>query len=104
MSNYRADIVLGEGISKRTVSFHLKRFTLIGGTTARSLVPRLLRDQFKVHEHLESYSIEELATIVRVNARKLKIAISDNLAVEFAKQSQGSPRVANSKLTALWKS
>ncbi len=57
-----------------------------------------MRDRFKRHEHLEFYSIEELAQIVRVNARKLQTEISDEAALEIARRSRGTPRIANSRL------
>src|SRR5438067_7518094 len=57
-----------------------------------------MRDRFKVHEHLEFYSVEELAEIVRVNARKLRTPITDDAAQELARRSRGTPRIANARL------
>src|SRR5438067_7124659 len=57
-----------------------------------------MRDRFKVHEHLEFYSVEELAEIVRVNARKLRTPITDDAALELARRSRGTPRIANTRL------
>src|SRR5262249_44292494 len=57
-----------------------------------------MRDRFKMHEHLEFYSVEELATILRVNAHKLRTPITDDATVEMAKRSRGTPRVANARL------
>src|SRR5437763_1963468 len=57
-----------------------------------------LRARFKMHEHLEFYAVDELAQIVRVNARKLQTEISDDASVEIARRSRGTPRVANARL------
>src|SRR5688572_30683972 len=98
MEDFRIDIVLGEGINARTISMPLKRFTLIGATTRSGLLSSPMRDRFKMHEHLEFYTPEELAEIVRINARKLHTVISDEAAVEIARRSRGTPRVANARL------
>src|SRR6187455_676487 len=98
MEDFRIDIVLGEGMSARTISMNLKRFTLIGATTRSGMLSGPMRDRFKMHEHLEFYSVEELATIVRVNATKLNTPITDAAAHELARRSRGTPRVANSRL------
>src|SRR3954462_4111802 len=100
MEDFRIDIVLGEGMSARTISMHLKPFTLIGATTRSGMLSSPMRDRFKMHEHLEFYSVEELAQIVRVNARKLHPPLEDDAAVEIACRSRGTPRIANSRL--LW--
>src|SRR5690349_3181768 len=98
MEDFRIDIVLGEGMSARTISMNLKRFTLIGATTRSGMLSGPMRDRFKMHEHLEFYSVEELATIVRVNSAKLNTSITDAAALELARRSRGTPRVANSRL------
>jgi Holliday junction DNA helicase RuvB len=98
MEDFRIDIVLGEGMSARTISMQLKRFTLIGATTRSGMLSGPMRDRFKMHEHLEFYSVEELATIVRINAAKLNTPITDAAAFEIARRSRGTPRVANSRL------
>ena len=98
MEDFRIDIVLGEGMSARTISMNLKRFTLIGATTRSGMLSGPMRDRFKMHEHLEFYSVEELATIVRVNAVKLNTPITPEAAHELARRSRGTPRVANSRL------
>src|SRR5271154_4418329 len=98
MEDFRIDIVLGEGMNARTISMKLKRFTLIGATTRSGMLSSPMRDRFKMHEHLEFYTIEELAEIVRVNSRKLKTEITDEAAVELARRSRGTPRVANARL------
>jgi Holliday junction DNA helicase RuvB len=99
MEDYRVDIVLGEGINARTLSIPLKRFTLVGATTRSGLLSSPMRDRFKMHEHLEFYSVEELAEILRTNARKLQTPIADEAALELARRSRGTPRIANRRLT-----
>src|SRR5205823_14279541 len=98
MEDFRIDIVLGEGINARTISMKLKHFTLIGATTRSGMLSSPMRDRFKMHEHLEFYCTEELAQIVRVNAKKLNTAITDEAALELAKRSRGTPRIANARL------
>src|SRR5579871_5249263 len=98
MEDFRIDIVLGDGMSARTISMPLKRFTLIGATTRSGMLSSPMRDRFRMHEHLEFYSIEELATIVQVNAHKLATPITEDAAAELARRSRGTPRVANSRL------
>src|SRR5207247_10417996 len=97
MEDFRIDIVLGEGVNARTISMGLKQFTLIGATTRSGMLSGPMRDRFKMHEHLEFYSMEELAQIVRINARKLKTPITDDAAVELARRSGSTPRIANSR-------
>src|SRR5437773_8888033 len=98
MEDFRADIILGEGINARTISMRLKHFTLIGATTRSGMLSGPMRDRFKMHEHLEFYTVEELAEIVRINARKLQTEITDEAALELAGRSRGTPRIANSRL------
>src|SRR5438445_6711371 len=98
MEDFRIDIVLGDRMSARTISMPLERFTLIGATTRSGMLSGPMRDRFKMHEHLEFYSVEELATIVRVNAAKLNTPITDAAAFELAHRSRGTPRVANARL------
>jgi Holliday junction DNA helicase RuvB len=98
MEDFRIDIVLGEGINARTISMKLKHFTLIGATTRSGMLSGPMRDRFKMHEHLEFYTIEELAEIVRINARKLQTALTDEAALELARRSRGTPRIANARL------
>lgn len=98
MEDYRIDIVLGEGMHARTITMRLKRFTLIGATTRSGLLSGPMRDRFKMHEHLEFYSVEELAQIIQVNAAKLQTQITPEAAVELARRSRGTPRVANARL------
>ncbi|MFO0880655.1 MAG: Holliday junction branch migration DNA helicase RuvB [Gemmataceae bacterium] len=99
MEDFRVDIVLGEGVNARTISMRLKRFTLIGATTRSGMLSGPMRDRFKIQEHLEFYTVEELAEIVRINAAKLETPIAADAALEIARRSRGTPRIANSRLT-----
>jgi len=98
MEDFRVDIVLGEGMNARTISMTLNHFTLIGATTRSGMLSSPMRDRFKMHEHLEFYTLEELATIVRINSRKLQTEISEDACVEIARRSRGTPRIANARL------
>src|SRR3954471_21579312 len=98
MEDFRVDIVLGEGMNARTISLRLKRFTLIGATTRSGMLSGPMRDRFKMHEHLEFYSVEELAEILRINARKLQTVLTEDAALELARRSRGTPRIANARL------
>jgi Holliday junction DNA helicase RuvB len=98
MEDFRIDIILGEGLNARTISMKLKRFTLIGATTRSGLLSGPMRDRFKMHEHLEFYSPEELAQIVTINARKLETKLAEDAALELARRSRGTPRIANARL------
>src|SRR5213079_602640 len=86
MEDFRIDIVLGEGLNARTISMNLKRFTLIGATTRSGMLSAPMRDRFKVHEHLEFYTVEELTEIIRINARKLNTPMADEAAIELARR------------------
>jgi len=98
MEDFRIDIVLGEGINARTLSIPLKRFTLIGATTRSGMLSSPMRDRFKMHEHLEFYTVEELAEILRINALKLQTELAPDAALELARRSRGTPRIANARL------
>ncbi len=98
MEDFRIDIVLGEGVNARTINMKLKPFTLIGATTRSGMLSGPMRDRFKMQEHLEYYSVDELAKIVAINARKLDLPMLPDAAVELARRSRGTPRVANSRL------
>jgi Holliday junction DNA helicase RuvB len=98
MEDFRIDIVLGEGVNARTITMRLKHFTLIGATTRSGMLSSPMRDRFKMHEHLEFYSVEELSQIVKINARKLDTPIDDDAALEIARRSRGTPRIANARL------
>jgi Holliday junction DNA helicase RuvB len=98
MEDFRIDITLGEGVSARTVNMNLRPFTLIGATTRSGLLSAPLRDRFQVREHLDFYSHDELEEIIRRNARKLRVEISDDASQKIAVCSRGTPRIANNRL------
>src|SRR5881409_3934339 len=89
MEDFRVDIILGEGVNARTIALRLKRFTLIGATTRSGMLSGPLRDRFRMHEHLDFYSVDELAEIVRINARKLQTTLTDEAAIELGSRSRG---------------
>src|SRR5207237_9988892 len=93
MEDFRADIVLGGGINAPTLSMPLKHFTLIGATTRSGMLSGPMRDRFKMHEHLDFYSVEELSEIVTINARKLQTPLTSEAAREIAGRSRGTPRI-----------
>jgi len=98
MEDFRIDVVLGEGVNARTLSMNLKPFTLIGATTRSGSISAPLRDRFQMREHLDFYSVEELAEIVLRNAGKLTVVIDEDAAGEIARRSRGTPRLANNRL------
>jgi Holliday junction DNA helicase RuvB len=98
MEDFRVDVVLGEGMAARTINLPLKRFTIIGATTRSGMLSGPLRDRFHLHEHLEFYDAADLARIVTVNARKLKVTLDADAAEEIARRSRGTPRLANARL------
>ncbi len=100
MEDFRIDIVLGEGVSARTLNLQLKRFTLIGATTRAGMLSGPLRDRFQIREHLGFYSLPELTEIIHRNSRKLSVDVAEDAALEIARRSRGTPRIANNRL--LW--
>src|SRR4051812_32579808 len=98
MEDFRVDVVLGEGMSARTINLPLKKFTIIGATTRSGMLSGPLRDRFHMHEHLEFYDVEDLARIVTVNSVKLRTTITPEAAWELAQRSRGTPRLANARL------
>ena len=98
MEDFRVDIVLGEGMSARTINLPLKKFTIIGATTRSGMLTGPLRDRFHMHEHLEFYEPDDLARIVTVNSTKLRTTITPDAALEIAERSRGTPRLANARL------
>ncbi len=98
MEDFRIDITLGEGLNARTINMKLKKFTVIGATTRSGMLTAPLRDRFINREHLEFYTVEELTEIVIRNARKLKVEITHDAAVQIACRSRGTPRNSNSFL------
>ena len=98
MEDFRVDVVLGEGMSARTINLPLKKFTIIGATTRSGMLSGPLRERFHMHEHLEFYDVDDLARIVTTNAAKLRTTIVPEAAWELAGRSRGTPRIANARL------
>ncbi len=98
MEDFRVDVVLGEGMSARTINLPLKKFTIIGATTRSGMLSGPLRERFHMHEHLEFYDADDLARIIMINAAKLRTTIDTQAACELASRSRGTPRIANARL------
>jgi len=95
MEDFSVDFVLEKGSHARTIKFPLKRFTLVGATTRSGMLTAPLRDRFGFHYHLDFYSPEELATVVVRSARILETPVEIDAALEIARRSRGTPRIAN---------
>ncbi|HZP13096.1 MAG TPA: Holliday junction branch migration DNA helicase RuvB [Nevskiaceae bacterium] len=95
MEDYQLDIVIGEGPAARSIRLDLQPFTLVGATTRAGALTMPLHDRFGIVERLQFYSIDELASIVRRSSGILKIEIDDAGAMEIARRSRGTPRIAN---------
>ncbi|MFO7636150.1 MAG: Holliday junction branch migration DNA helicase RuvB [Clostridia bacterium] len=95
MEDFALDIIIGKGPSARSIRLDLPHFTLIGATTRAGMLTSPLRDRFGVMNRLEMYSVEELTTIVKRSSRILNIQIDEYGAIEIAKRSRGTPRIAN---------
>lgn len=95
MEDYALDIIIGKGPSARSVRIDLERFTLIGATTRTGLLTSPLRDRFGVMINLDLYGDEDLQQIIMRSADILKVKIEKNGALEIARRSRGTPRIAN---------
>lgn len=95
MEDYFLDIVIGSGPSARSVQIDLPPFTLVGATTRAGLLTAPLRDRFGVLSRLEFYEIKDLVNIVERTAAILQMPIEKKAAIEVAKRSRGTPRIAN---------
>ena len=95
LEDYTLDIVIGKGPSAKSIRIDLPKFTLIGATTKAGSLTTPLRDRFGIVHRLELYSTEDLATIIKRSAKILKIEIDEESAVEIARRSRGTPRIAN---------
>ena len=95
MEDYALDIIIGKGPSARSIRIDLPHFTLVGATTRAGQLTAPLRDRFGVILRLELYTTEELAQIIRRSAGILGIPCDQDGAVELAKRSRGTPRIAN---------
>ena len=95
MEDFSIDIVIGKGATARSIRLDLPHFTLIGATTRAGLLTAPLRDRFGVVHHLEFYTDQELQTIVMRSAQVLGVEIDTRGALELARRSRGTPRLAN---------
>ena len=95
LEDYNLDIIIGKGPSARSIRLELPKFTLVGATTRVGSLTTPLRDRFGIVSRLELYSEEELKTIVQRSAEILEIRIDEEGAMEVAKRSRGTPRIAN---------
>ena len=98
MEDYAIDIIIGKGPSANSIRLDLPKFTLIGATTRAGQLSAPLRDRFGVTLRLELYTPEELAQIVKRSAGILNVPIEESGAVEIARRSRGTPRIANRML------
>jgi len=95
LEDYQIDIMIGEGPAARSVKLDLPPFTLVGATTRAGMLTNPLRDRFGIVARLEFYTPEELARIVTRSAGLLEVGIDDAGALEVARRSRGTPRIAN---------
>lgn len=95
MEDYQLDIMIGEGPMARSVKIDLPPFTLIGATTRAGMLTNPLRDRFGIVSRLEFYEIQDLATIIKRSAQLLQMDLAEEGALEIAKRSRGTPRIAN---------
>jgi len=98
MEDYRIDIMIDKGPSARSIQIDLNPFTLIGATTRSGLLTAPLRARFGINLHLEYYDPETLTRILRRSASILQVPIDDEAALEIARRSRGTPRIANALL------
>lgn len=95
MEDFAIDILLGKGQNARSIRLNLPRFTLIGATTRAGLLSAPLRDRFGEIHRLEFYTPEELCAIIGNSAKKLDVVVEESGAMELARRSRGTPRLAN---------
>ncbi len=94
MEDFRLDIIIGSGPAAQTIKIDIPKFTLIGATTRAGMISSPLRDRFGMHFRLQFYSDNELATIIKLASNKLNIKCEEDAALEIAKRSRGTPRIA----------
>jgi len=95
LEDYQIDIMIGEGPAARSIKLDLQPFTLVGATTRAGMLTNPLRDRFGIVARLEFYTPQELQTIVRRSAGLMKSPIMEEGAMEIARRSRGTPRIAN---------
>jgi Holliday junction DNA helicase RuvB len=95
MEDYQIDIMIGEGPAARAMKLDVPPFTLVGATTRAGLLTSPLRDRFGIVQRLEFYDVDELTRIIVRSAGILDVRIEKSGAVEIARRSRGTPRIAN---------
>jgi Holliday junction DNA helicase RuvB len=95
MEDFQLDIMIGEGPAARSIKLDLPPFTLVAATTRAGLLTSPLRDRFGIVQRLEFYNVEDLTTIVARSAGLLNVPMTHDGAVEVARRSRGTPRIAN---------
>lgn len=95
LEDYQIDIMIGEGPGARSVKLDLPPFTLVGATTRAGMLTNPLRDRFGIVARLEFYTAEELERIIQRSAKLLEVEMSSDGAIEIARRSRGTPRIAN---------
>ena len=95
LEDYQLDIMIGEGPAARSVKIDLPPFTLVGATTRAGMLTNPLRDRFGIVSRLEFYRADDLSTIVARSAELLQMALDEDGALEIARRSRGTPRIAN---------
>lgn len=95
MEDFQLDIMIGEGPAARSIKLDLPPFTLVAATTRAGLLTSPLRDRFGIVQRLEFYNVEDLTTIVTRSAELLNVPMTKEGAVEVARRSRGTPRIAN---------
>ena len=94
MEDFKIDIIIDQGPAARSVSVPLEPFTLVGATTRQGLLTSPMRARFGLNAHLDYYSVAELAEIVKRDARLLDLSVSESGAMEIARRSRGTARIA----------
>ncbi len=95
LEDFSLDIMIGKGPTSRSIRLDLPKFTLVGATTKAGSLSTPLRDRFGIVNRLELYSVEDLLTIVKRSSKILNVNIDERAALEIAKRSRGTPRIAN---------
>ena len=95
LEDFSLDIIIGKGPTAKSIRIDLPKFTLIGATTRAGSLTTPLRDRFGIVERLELYEVKDLKTIVERSSGILNIKIDEEAAIEIAKRSRGTPRIAN---------
>ena len=95
LEDFTLDIIIGKGTSSKSIRLDLPKFTLIGATTKAGSLTTPLRDRFGIIHRLELYSPKDLTTIVKRSSKILDVEIEEEAAVEIARRSRGTPRIAN---------